>query len=476
MLRRFPTSSVAQLVAGVLRFVDGAHEASFAAFERAVVLNPKAAQVAYGLAFERAMRLGQLRRAAAIAERAKTMNEPVRWMQARFAIAIALDEDPAELGAAILAIEPDVPDVLVELAKLHLRRGRPGAALQLARRIDAFRSGDASLAEMRVALMRAAGAAEEADREASIARQSYDAFDEPELDLSVRPPHRPPWTPAEDRRRARAMLDPSSVAVARSRTEGRALDDESVERLCERGFVCVPGALDRTARERWLMDAQRRLRADPARWVKGYAGGLEDYDPDDPATWTIPRVDLLGDERAAIAELAPDAWRAIAQLLGGEARVATRHWSSYFIINFGERDEPRYKPPEPGDPHWHVDAPHALRWGAFKQALVGFVLFTDLAPRAGGTFLAAGSHRTIARALRDGADMTDRTVARAVSHEHDAFELTGRAGDVVLAHALLVHAASPNPWGVARFMANPLIEATTPLDPDGGAPVERAMR
>lgn len=475
--RRFPRSALAHLVAGILLFLDDEHDASFAAFERAAELNPAAEHTACGLAFERAMRLGRHRHALQLAKRATNAHTPLVWQQARFALGLALGDDVTELGETILAIEPDISEVSVQLAKLHLRSGRPHAAAEIARRIDAFRSGDSSLATERVALLRAAGETEEADHALALARQSFDDAVEHELDLAPPPPPSPPsWTAEKDRRRALGMLGSRPTPPTARTTTSAGLDAAEIERFCERGFVRIPAALDPTWRTRWLSDAQRRLQHEPERWVKGYAGGLERYAPDDATTWTLPRVDLMGDERVEVAELAPRAWAAMLSLLGGRG-VATSRWSNYFVINFGERDEPRYQAPEPGDPHWHVDAPHALRWGSIRNALVGFVLFTDLEPRSGGTFLGVGSHRGIARALKSGADMSDRSVARELSKDAPHVEITGRAGDVILAHALLVHAQSPNPSGVARFMANPLVESVEPLDPqEGDAPVERALR
>ena len=476
VLRRFPRSALARLVAGILLFVEDEHEASFAAFERASELNPAAEHTACGLAFERAMRLGRHRFALELAARAERAHTPLVWMRARFFLALALGDDVAELGEAILAIEPNVPEVRVELAKLHLKHDRRDAAARMARDIDPFRSGDSSLASLRVALLRAAGAMDEADEALASARQNFDDVEERELDLRT-PPLPPPraWSADEDRRRALRMLEDGAKRPTARASGSSGASSEEIERFCERGFIRIRGALDPTWRARWLKDAQRRLQEEPERWVKGYAGGLESYAADDPKTWTLPRVDLMGGERVDVASLAPRAWAVMQQLVGSRG-VATTQWSNYFIINFGERDEPRYQPPEPGDPHWHVDAPHSLRWGELRSALIGFVLFTDLAPQAGGTFLSVGSHRGIARALSEGADMSDRSVARELSKEGGHFEITGEAGDVFLAHALLVHAQSPNPSGVARFMANPLIESVEPLDPSGDSPVERALK
>lgn len=472
--RRFPRSALVQLVAGILRFIEGEHDGSFAALERAAILNPAAEHTACGLAFERAMRLGRFREALVFAQRAQQVHSPLVWMRAQFGLAIALGDDPSVLAEEILAIEPHLPDVQVQLAVLHLRHARLSEAVAVVRAIDPFRSGDASLAALRVALLRAAGAVDEATTELAIARQNFDAVDEPAITLDVDGPVAPEWSANADRRRALGMLKsqqrPNPVHVS-----ARALTPQEVDAFCQDGYVCLRGALDSGWRERWLEDAQQRLQQDPKRWVKDYAGGLDNYTPADVSTWRVARADVVGDQRVPVAELAPRAWAVIEQLLGDRG-VATTHWSNYFIVNFGERDEPRYQPPQPGDKHWHVDAPHQLVWGNVHQALVGFVLFTDLAPRAGGTFLARGSHRAVARALQEGASMSDRTAARELSKHADHVEITGRAGDVVLAHALLVHAASPNPSGVARFMANPLIESKRSLRFEGDAPVERALR
>jgi hypothetical protein len=67
-------------------------------------------------------------------------------------------------------------------------------------------------------------------------------------------------------------------------------------------------------------------------------------------------------------------------------------------------------------------------------------------------------------------DVPDRPLALA----------TGAAGDVYLCHPFLVHAAQPHHGSTPRFMAQPPLISTGPLDldrPDGAySPVERAVR
>lgn len=59
-------------------------------------------------------------------------------------------------------------------------------------------------------------------------------------------------------------------------------------------------------------------------------------------------------------------------------------------------------------------------------------------------------------------------------------EITGNAGDVVLLHPFVLHSASQNPSGRARFITNPPVALKKPMNfnrnnPDDFSPVELAV-
>ena len=128
------------------------------------------------------------------------------------------------------------------------------------------------------------------------------------------------------------------------------------------------------------------------------------------------------------------------------------------------------------DGHWFTHYPFSAEVG-----LVAVMLFSDVEPNGGGTAVAERSHIDVLQTLCSfGLDGSRNTaLARATlqaGHRYDVVELTGRAGDVVLLHPLLLHARSSNlsrpslggaPW---RLIAHPSIGLRQPLDLGGPGP------
>jgi hypothetical protein len=176
---------------------------------------------------------------------------------------------------------------------------------------------------------------------------------------------------------------------------------------------------------------------------------------EDAATWPpvcdieevvgVPEVTACVTDRLASA---------IEDLLGAGRWLGERRWG-FWPVNFAfGRGEP-YAIPNFG---WHVDGNwfrHTL--DCPKQGLLLLGLFSDIAERGGGTIVAAGSHRLTARVLADHPEgLTHRALFDAVLREPlgNFRELTGRAGDVVLAHPMLFHTRGLKHTGEPRFMSN----------------------
>jgi hypothetical protein len=255
------------------------------------------------------------------------------------------------------------------------------------------------------------------------------------------------------------------------------LGAEQREQFMQDGVLTLRGVFDPELAQRWRADGLRRLREEPERWVRGYADklavdpsrSLASFSPDDPTTWTWPRIDLLGPESLVIEEFAPDAWAAICDLLGGPERIQTRSWGQYLILNLCDGSPYGADQPTPHDPGWHIDDPNPVtRLDRIRNGLVCIALFDRLLPSSGNTWLALDSVPLVARELAahpEGVDFVNergRSITGRCARFH---EVTGEAGDVLLLHPLMMHSASRNRSGRIRWMANPMVYLEQPLDP-----------
>src|SRR5690348_769054 len=90
----------------------------------------------------------------------------------------------------------------------------------------------------------------------------------------------------------------------------RTLTDEQVQSFMTKGYLVVHDCIDKTIAKRWLARGYERL---------GYA-------PDDPSTWTKGIQWMHCESEIAIRDIAPRAWEAVLDVIGGEDRLETRTW------------------------------------------------------------------------------------------------------------------------------------------------------
>ncbi len=221
------------------------------------------------------------------------------------------------------------------------------------------------------------------------------------------------------------------------------LSPDQIDGFIERGFCVLEGAFTpaqaAAAREHvWArMEAKRGIRRDaPDTWPPAYDIEEHLHVPEVLATFT----DRLA---AGIEELlGPGRWR------------GARHWG-FWPVNFSFGAGEPYRIPNFS---WHVDGNwfrHTL--DCPRQGLLVIGLFTDIAPRHGGTIVSQGSHRRAARVLaRHPEGLTHRELFDEVLAEPlgDFLELTGAAGDVVLGHPWLFHTRGYKHGGPPRFISN----------------------
>lgn len=277
---------------------------------------------------------------------------------------------------------------------------------------------------------------------------------------------------------------PARVSVASERPDPgpttwtpRFLTEQQREDFLRDGLLTLRGVFDPELAKRWRLDGIHRIRHEPERWVRNYQAmvsrdaslSLANFSPDEPATWTWSRIDLLGPESLVVEEFAPDAWAAICDLLGGPHRVKTRAWGQYLILNLRDGSDYGKDQPSPSSSSWHIDDPNPLtRIDRLENGLVCIALFDKLLPNSGNTWLALDSVPLVARELAahpEGVDFVNErghTITGRCTRFH---EITGDVGDVFLLHPLMMHSASRNRSGRIRWMANPMVYVEQPLDP-----------
>lgn len=223
----------------------------------------------------------------------------------------------------------------------------------------------------------------------------------------------------------------------------RELSPEAVEHFIDRGFCTLEGAFTaaQAAAVRDLVWARMRVKA-----------GI---DRDNPATWPEAYdIEEHLDEPAVRATFTDRLARAVEDLVGAGRWNGLRAWGLW-PVNFRFGADQPYRIPSFG---WHVDGNwfrHTLDCG--RQGLLLIGLFSDVAPRGGGTILAGGSHQMTARVLarhREGllhGELFDEVLRDPLGDFH---EVTGAAGSVVLAHPFLFHTRGFKHVGEPRVISN----------------------
>ncbi|HEY9378881.1 MAG TPA: hypothetical protein VIQ02_17535 [Jiangellaceae bacterium] len=231
------------------------------------------------------------------------------------------------------------------------------------------------------------------------------------------------------------------------------LSSEQVEQFLDRGHVTIRGCFRRQDAQRWLDLA----------WVRF------GYDPEQPATWLEKRIHLQTREWVDAEDFATRAWGAACELLGGAERVQQPwRWGDGFIANLGVGSDRPWEPPSLSVAGWHKDGDFFRHFlDSPEQGLLTIVLWSDIEPRGGGTFVACDSVPVVAQMLAEhpeGVLLDDFDFPELVRQCHDFIEVTGELGDVVLLHPFVLHAVSQNVLGTARIITNPPLTLRKPMN------------
>lgn len=234
------------------------------------------------------------------------------------------------------------------------------------------------------------------------------------------------------------------------------LTEEQVETFLTRGFLLVKNAFTREQAEMWRSETFPRL-------------GMN---LNDKSTWTQPRIHMPTHNRVEVKDFSPKAWGAICDLCGGAERVRQPcSWGDGFIVNLGSpEDEALWEPPTPTAPGWHKDGDFFRHFlDSPEQGLLTIVLWSDVVPKGGATFVAADSVPVVARYLMEHPEGTPPgsfDFANMIRECSDFIEATGEAGDVYLLHPFVLHASSRNAMRLPRLITNPAVALQEPMNFD----------
>ena len=163
---------------------------------------------------------------------------------------------------------------------------------------------------------------------------SLDAIISPTRGVRIRASPRRSRAGAESSQSGRLQVRNGEAIVSHS-----SLTDEQAQHFLDHGYVVIKNCFTREDAKPWIDFAWKRL-------------GL---DRDDPSGWDEPRMHLPVMNRAEIKDLAPKAWGAICDLVGGPEAVKEGGgtWGDGFIINFGMGADTPWIAPDSEQGGWH---------------------------------------------------------------------------------------------------------------------------
>jgi hypothetical protein len=173
----------------------------------------------------------------------------------------------------------------------------------------------------------------------------------------------------------------------------------------------------------------------------------------------------------------PRVYQAACELVGGEDRLDPELFTKSgdsLIINTGDEATKDIDQHPRDTNNWHIDGDwfeHYLDSG--DQALVVICLYTDVVDRGGPTLICPAALPAVIKYLHDhpeGGWDNKAVFSEALKYEEKFVYLTGKAGDVFLAHPFMPHSRSRNHLRNFRAITNPPCTLKEPMNfnrPDG---------
>lgn len=243
------------------------------------------------------------------------------------------------------------------------------------------------------------------------------------------------------------------------------LSEEQVQHFLNKGYLVVKNCFEKDVAQKLTDRAFERL----------------GYDKNNPDTWEKDIIWMDHETMFQVKDIAPKAWAAICDVVGGEDRIRrdvmtieSKHfsridsfaWSDAFILNLRYGADQPWQPPSPQLKGWHMDGNYFRHFlDSPEQALLTIVLWSDVLPQSGGTFIACDSVPLVARYLYEHPEgIRSGEVSKLIAQCNDFVEVTGETGDFIILHPFILHASSPNPSGRPRFMTNPPVMLAEPMN------------
>jgi hypothetical protein len=267
-------------------------------------------------------------------------------------------------------------------------------------------------------------------------------------------------------------VSPSVIfLIAMSEQETHRLSPDQIDSFLTHGYVVLPNCFSRAAASEWTSEVWTRL----------------GYDPHDKRTWARTWTNMPAHRDIKVSEFAPKAWSAICELSGGADRVTEESniWNDAFIVNLGsaKHEGEELRPRELDG--WHVDGDSFVHFlDSPDQGLLVIPLWSDVVPNGGGTVVCTEGVGAIARQLYEhpegvGPGMIPKgeegwddyknggkefACAIAKRARQESFhEMTGKVGDVILLHPLMLHSATLNGFRKERIISNPPVILKEPM-------------
>lgn len=249
-------------------------------------------------------------------------------------------------------------------------------------------------------------------------------------------------------------------------------DTALISGFVENGYALLPGAFTPKVARPHALRAIERFKALPPRTLRDGAA---------PLGVTLPHENGF-----PLRDLSPAAYDLVVRLVGGEERLGegVLSVSDGFVV--APPDPRPWIAPNAVDFGWHIDGDgEALRTiDSPEVGLILYALWSDTAPRGGGTFFAPGALPALARHLflspqgRRKSDLPYELCLRAAKPDPGYFEMTGKAGTMLVTHSLMIHAASRNSSAKPRLLSARTVPLRLPLKLEGvgggSTPLERA--